>query len=168
MLLILWNDCNLYDYTVCRVIDYYFDRKMLVSSPLYKTFQPCSGNPTGIPAALHRSGPSFDLGRNRRPRMSLLYLTLSRFATFLYVCYSKIIRSKSPVYKFMPGTYMRVKSSGNTRHKCYSCALRISVIIAKNKLSSEKKIHFEIVIINTVIIDIIKYITCTATWNLYN
>lgn len=80
--------------------------------------------------------PSLDLGRDRRPRMSLLCVIFSRFATFLYVCYPKIIRSKPPVYKFMLGTFTRVKSSGNTRRKCHH-ARRIIATITKNNPSSK-------------------------------
>lgn len=80
------------DNTVCRM-DYWPSRKTPVS-PLYKAFQPCFGNPTGIPAA--RSGPSLHLGGDRRPRMSFLRATLSRLATFLYVRYPEDNTIKSP------------------------------------------------------------------------
>lgn len=148
---------NQYNCTVCQVIDYYFARKMLVSSPLYKAFQPCSENPTGIPAALHRSGPSLDLGRDRRPRMSLPYPTLSCSAAFLYVCYSKIIRSKPPVYKFMLGTFARVKSSGNTRRKCYRALSELLLSLRETNYRVKKR-FIQIVVNNSEIIDIIKHI----------
>lgn len=84
-------------------MDYCRYHKTSVSS-LYKAFQPCSGNPTGIPP------PYWTLlqprSRSTASNISSMPYHLSSIATFLCV-YSEIIRLKPSVYKFMPGTFAR-------------------------------------------------------------